>query len=100
MSACISVSSTAWTPCKMAAPWRPSRITSSTGSARGKPKITTDVGEEQEPEEEREAEAEKEEGVEEEEEEEEENEEEEEAAAAMEKEAVETWQTRCMWRGK
>ena len=62
MSACISVSSTAWTPCKMAAPWRPSRITSSTGSARGKSKITTDVGEEQEPEEEREAEAEKEEG--------------------------------------
>ena len=37
----------------MAAPWRPSRITSSTGSARGKSKITTDVGEEQEPEEER-----------------------------------------------
>jgi len=72
--ACISASSTAWIPCKIAAPCRPSISTSSTGITRGKSTITTDVGEEGE-----------------------EKEEEEAAAAAA---AVETWQTRCMCQGR
>ncbi len=72
--ACTSASSTAWIPCKIAEPCRPSISTSSTGITRGKSTITTDVGEE--------------------------GEEKEAAAAAAAAAAVETWQTRCMCQGR